>query len=63
MDPGTIIGLVARASSPCSPSLFMEGGNPAAFIIPSPFVLVLLGTLGVTHGVDGPEGVLAHPEL
>ena len=44
MDPGTIIGIILghHRGSPCA--YVMEGGNPAAIIIPPPFLLVMLGT-------------------
>src|SRR3954452_2819715 len=41
----------------------MEGGNPAAFIIPSPIVLVVIGTLGVCMASTGLSTVLRIPSL
>jgi len=41
----------------------MEGGNPAAFIIPAPIVLVVIGTLGVCMASTGLSAVLRIPSL
>ena len=62
MDPGTIIGVVLALVAVVA-SLFMEGGNPAAFILPAPMVLVFLGTLGVTMASCGLHGVKSIPKL
>ena len=62
MDPGTIIGLVLAIVA-VFVALFMEGGNPAAFIIPSPIVLVVIGTLGVCMASTGLSAVLRIPSL
>jgi chemotaxis protein MotA len=62
VDPGTIIGLVLGIVAVFA-ALFMEGGNPAAFIIPSPIVLVVLGTLGVTMASTGLSATLRIPTL
>ena len=62
MDPGTIIGL-SLAILGVIGSLFMEGGNPAAFIIPSALVLIIFGTLGVVMASSGLQPVLRIPTL
>jgi chemotaxis protein MotA len=62
MDPGTMIGL-GLAVGGVIISLFMEGGNPVAFIIPSALVLILFSTLGVTMASTGLKAVLRIPTL
>ena len=62
MDPGTIIGL-GLAIVGVIGSLFMEGGNPAAFIIPSAIVLIIFGTLGVVMASTGLKATLRIPTL
>jgi chemotaxis protein MotA len=41
----------------------MEGGNPAAFIIPSAIVLIIFGTLGVVMASSGLQPTLKIPIL
>jgi chemotaxis protein MotA len=62
LDPGTIIGLVLAIVGVIG-SLFMEGGNPAAFIIPSALVLILFSTLGVVMASTGLAACLRIPTL
>ncbi len=62
MDPGTIIGLLLGIIAVFA-ALFMEGGNPAAFLIPSPIVLVIFGTLGVCMASTGLKATLRIPKL
>ncbi len=62
MDPGTIIGLVLAIGGVIG-SLFMEGGNPAAFIIPSAIVLMIFGTLGVVMASSGLQSCIRIPVL
>jgi chemotaxis protein MotA len=62
VDPGTIIGLVLAIVGVIG-SLFMEGGNPAAFIIPSAIVLIIFGTLGVVMASSGLKATLRIPKL
>ena len=62
MDPGTIIGLLLGIIAVFA-ALFMEGGNPAAFLIPSPIVLVIFGTLGVCMASTGLKATLRIPNL
>src|SRR3954453_9750161 len=46
MDPGTLIG-IALAFGAVFGSMIMEGGNPAAILLPPAMVLVFVGTFGV----------------
>jgi chemotaxis protein MotA len=62
MDPGTMIGL-GLAVGGVIISLFMEGGNPVAFIIPSALVLILFSTLGVTMASTGLKACMRIPTL
>jgi chemotaxis protein MotA len=61
-DPGTIIGLVVAVLG-ILVAYLMEGGNPAAVILPGPFLLVCLGTLGATMASVGLKSTLAIPKL
>ena len=45
MDPATIIGLVVAFGAILG-SMIMEGGNPAALIVPPALVLIFVGTIG-----------------
>src|SRR3954452_17722889 len=45
MDPATIVGIV-MAFGAIFGSMIMEGGNPAALIIPPALILVFVGTAG-----------------
>jgi chemotaxis protein MotA len=47
MDPSTIIGIVL-AFVAIFGSMIMEGGNPAAMLLPPSIMLVFLGTFGVS---------------
>jgi chemotaxis protein MotA len=62
VDPGTIIGLVLGVVG-VFVALFLEGGNPAAFILPSPLALIILGTLGVVMASTGLKPTLRIPKL
>ena len=46
MDPGTLIG-IGLAFAAVFGSMIMEGGNPAAILLPPAMVLVFVGTFGV----------------
>src|SRR5581483_6644457 len=46
MDPGTLIG-IGLAFGAVFGSMIMEGGNPAAILLPPAMVLVFVGTFGV----------------
>jgi len=62
VDPGTIIGLILALVVTVA-SMLMEGGNPAAFLVPAPLLLILGGTLGVTMASVGMAATLAIPKL
>jgi chemotaxis protein MotA len=61
-DPGTIIGLVLAIVG-ITVAYVMEGGNPAAVILPPPLLLVLLGTLGATMASVGLKSTMGIPKL
>jgi chemotaxis protein MotA len=62
VDPGTIIGLVLGIVA-VFVAMILEGGNPAAFLLPSPLVLVIFGTLGVVMASTGLKASLRIPSL
>ena len=62
MDPGTIIGIGLAVGSLLL-SMILEGGNPAGFIVPPAWVLILGSTLGVTMASTGLKSVLKIPGL
>ena len=45
MDPATILGLIVAFGAILG-SMIMEGGNPAALIVPPALVLIFVGTIG-----------------
>jgi len=61
-DPGTIIGIVLAIIG-IAVAYVMEGGNPAAIIIPPPFLLVMLGTLGATMAAVGLKPCIGIPKM
>jgi chemotaxis protein MotA len=61
-DPGTIIGLLLAVIG-ITVAYVMEGGNPAAVILPPPLLLVMLGTLGATMASVGLKSTLGIPKL
>ena len=61
-DPGTIIGIVLAVIG-IAVAYVMEGGNPAAIIIPPPFLLVMLGTLGATMAAVGLKPCIGIPKM
>jgi chemotaxis protein MotA len=61
-DPGTIIGLLLAVIG-ITVAYVMEGGNPAAVILPPPLLLVMLGTLGATMASVGLKPTLGIPKL
>jgi chemotaxis protein MotA len=61
-DPGTIIGIILAIIG-IAVAYVMEGGNPAAIIIPPPFLLVMLGTLGATMAAVGLKPCIGIPKM
>ncbi len=62
MDPGTIIG-IGLAMGSLIISMILEGGNPASFIVPPAWILILGSTLGVTMASSGLHNVKKIPAL
>jgi chemotaxis protein MotA len=64
MDPATGIGLFLALGAVFG-SMFMEGGDPAAIMLPAPLILVFGGTIGAAvaggvlkDGIGLPKGII-----
>jgi chemotaxis protein MotA len=62
MDPASVIG-IGLALVGIFGSMIMEGGNPAAIILPAPMVLVFAGTIGAAIGGALLSDVKAAPKM
>ncbi|HZC72956.1 MAG TPA: flagellar motor protein [Jatrophihabitans sp.] len=62
MDPASVIG-IGLALVGIFGSMIMEGGNPAAIILPAPIVLVFAGTIGAAMGGALMADVKAAPKM